>query len=310
MSNYSNPYSNNNNANSGHFNPQGSSSAYRQEDYHPLQGGRQDQQQQQQQGDYGEKQQAKKRNLNPAKAVVGGITHGTQAVVGGVTQGTQAVRGGFAQVEKGVTNAGSKLAKAPGVSQGVSFFADYRKFMDRGNVIDLAVAVVIGAAFTAIVTSLVTDIITPVIALASGKNLQENFIILRRNATFPADTQWATRLQAQQGGNITWNWGNFVQTVINFFIVSACVFVIVKVYQSARNTKKEVTEKKCDYCLKDIPLNSVRCPNCTTWLDWDACAKVKNMERAAQGADTAVSSPFVDHAGGDYQNTQSSLARF
>ncbi|KAF9282472.1 hypothetical protein BGZ68_005962 [Mortierella alpina] len=306
MNNYNNSYSTNHNGNSGHFNPQGSSSAYRQEDYHPLQG----QQQQQQQGDYVEKPQAKKRTLNPAKAVVGGITQGTQAVVGGVTQGTQAVRGGIAQVEKGVTNAGTKLAKAPGVSHGVSFFADYRKFMDRGNVIDLAVAVVIGAAFTAIVTSLVTDIITPVIALASGKNLQENFIILRRNETWPPGTQFATRLLAQQGGNITWNWGNFVQTVLNFFIISACVFLIVKVYQSARNTKTEITEKKCDYCLKDIPLNSVRCPNCTTWLDWDACAKVKNMERAAQAADTVVSSPFVDHAGGDYQNTQSSLARF
>ncbi|CAO3567146.1 unnamed protein product [Mortierella alpina] len=305
MSNYNNPYSGNNNGNSGHFNPQASSSSYHQDDYHPLQG-RQDQQQQ---GDYSEKLQPKKRNLNPAKAVVGGITQGTRAVVGGVSQGTQAVRGGIAQVEKGVTNAGDKLAKAPGVKHGVSFFSDYRKFMDRGNVIDLAVAVVMAAAFTAIVTSLVTDIITPIIALASGKNLQENFIILRRNATLPADTQWATRLLAQQGGNITWNWGNFVQTVINFFIISACVFLIVKVYQSARNTKTEVTQKQCDYCLKDIPLNSVRCPNCTTWLDWDACAKVKNMERAAQAADTVVSSPFVDNTGGDYQNT-SSLARF
>ncbi|KAG0041933.1 hypothetical protein BGZ83_001091, partial [Gryganskiella cystojenkinii] len=128
-------------------------------------------------------EKTKKRSYNPAKVVTRGIAQGSSAVVGGVTSGTRAVRGGISQVEKGVTNVGEKLNKVPGVSHGVSFFSDYRKFMDRGNVIDLAVAVVIGAAFTAIVTSLVTDIITPVIALASGKNLEENFLILRHNNT-------------------------------------------------------------------------------------------------------------------------------
>ncbi|KAF9391098.1 hypothetical protein CPC16_004591 [Podila verticillata] len=72
-------------------------------------------------------------NINPTKAVIGGIT-----------QSTHAVRGGLSQMEKGVNNVGGKLTKVPGISQGVSIFADYRKFLDRGNVIDLAVAVVIG----------------------------------------------------------------------------------------------------------------------------------------------------------------------
>ncbi|KAG0335394.1 hypothetical protein BG000_007540 [Podila horticola] len=215
-------------------------------------------------------QRPKKRMMNPAKAVVGGVTHGAQAV-----------RGGISQVEKGVSNVGEKLNKVPVVQQSVTFFSDYRKFLDRGNVIDLAVAVVIGAAFTAIVTSLVTDIITPLIALATGKNMEENFIILKRNSTAAADVVYQTRKQAQENGNITWNWGNFVQTVINFFIVSACIFILVKVYQVSRNTKKEVTEKKCDYCLKAAPINAVRCPNCTSWLDWDACAKAASLERAA-----------------------------
>ncbi|KAF9215394.1 hypothetical protein CPC16_008863 [Podila verticillata] len=214
-------------------------------------------------------QRPKKRMMNPAKAVVGGVT-----------QGAQAVRGGISQVEKGVSNVGDRLNKVPVVHQGVTFFSDYRKFLDRGNVIDLAVAVVIGAAFTAIVTSLVTDIITPLIAMATGKNMEENFIILKRNPAHPNDI-YTTRKLAQDDGNITWNWGNFVQTVINFFIISACIFILVKVYQVSRNTKKEVTEKKCDYCLKAAPINAVRCPNCTTWLDWDACAKVANQERAA-----------------------------
>ncbi|KAG9068138.1 hypothetical protein KI688_011733 [Linnemannia hyalina] len=228
-----------------------------------------------------QQEKAKKRGFNPVKVV----TKGSQAVVGGVVggigQGASAVRGGISQVEKGVSKAGDTLVRVPGVNYGVSFFSDYRKFMDRGNVIDLAVAVVIGAAFTAIVTSLVTDIITPIIALASGKNLEENFLILRHNPL--TDTTYSTRAQAQADHSITWNWGNFIQTVINFFIVSACVFIIVKIYQASRNTKTEVTEKACDYCMKKIPVEAVRCPECTTWLDWDACTKVKNMEHLAAG---------------------------
>ncbi|KAF9306558.1 hypothetical protein BGZ74_005133 [Mortierella antarctica] len=258
-----------------------------------------------------DEKKSKKRSFNPAKAVVGGITQGSKAVIGGVNQGTQVVRGGISQVEKGVNNVGGVLNKVPGVSHGVSFFADYRKFMDRGNVIDLAVAVVIGAAFTSIVTSLVTDIITPIIALASGKNLEENFIILKHPETGTGN--YTTRASAALSGAVTWNWGNFIQTVINFFIVSACVFMIVKLYQISRNTKTEVTEKKCDYCLKSIPLECVRCPECTTWLDWDACAKVANLERSAAAAVPGVAStPFVDYPApiGEFQNAQASLGRF
>ncbi|KAF9955745.1 hypothetical protein BGZ70_010131 [Mortierella alpina] len=267
----------------------------------------------QQQDSFNEKK-PKKRMINPVKVVTRGVSQGSQAVVGGVvggvTQGASVVRGGISQVEKGVNMVGDNLVKVPGVKYGVSFFDDYRKFMDRGNVIDLAVAVVIGAAFTAIVTSLVTDIITPIIALASGKNLEENFIILRKNPN-------ENRTSAQKAENITWNWGNFIQTVINFFIVSACVFVIVKVYQIGRQ-KTEVTEKECDYCLKKIGLNAVRCPECTTWLDWDACAKVANMEKiasaaamSAMNASAATMGPaYVDFPAPDLQQTQASLARF
>ncbi|KAF9179418.1 hypothetical protein BGZ49_005153 [Haplosporangium sp. Z 27] len=227
-----------------------------------------------------------------------------KAVSKGVAQGSQAVLGGISQVEQGVNNVGNTLNKVPGVKHGVSFFSDYRKFMDRGNVIDLAVAVVIGAAFTSIVTSLVTDIITPILALASGKNLEENFLILRRNET-AGYVKYPTRAAAQAEGNITWNWGNFLQTVINFFIVSGCVFLIVKVYQIGRNTKTEVTEKSCDYCGKKVPIKSVRCPMCTTWLDWDVCTKVANMERIAA---TGGFRPPVDTPPTDY--THSSLDRF
>ncbi|KAG0248101.1 hypothetical protein BG011_000518, partial [Mortierella polycephala] len=97
----------------------------------------------QQQDSFNEKTTKKRGLINPVKVVARGVSQGSQAVVGGVSQGAQAVRGGISQVEKGVNNVGDKLNKVPGVSYGVSFFSDYRKFMDRGNVIDLAVAVVI-----------------------------------------------------------------------------------------------------------------------------------------------------------------------
>ncbi|OAQ22626.1 MscL-domain-containing protein [Linnemannia elongata AG-77] len=274
-------------------NPQQPSSAYtsrKQDEYHPLQnqqqynGGRAGQDEHYELSNAGGQMDSagrpKKRNV---------ITEARS----GITHSAQAVRGGISNVEKGVNQVGDKLAKAPGIKQGASFFADYRKFMDRGNVIDLAVAVIVGAAFTAIVTSLVTDIITPLIAIATGKNLEENFIVLHRNPLDPPNTPLPTRAFAKEHFAVTWNWGNFVQTVINFFIISGCVFILVKVYEVSRSSKKEVTEKKCDYCLKSIPLNAVRCPNCTTWLDWDACAKVANMERVA-AASNGGHSPFAD----------------
>ncbi|KAF9311030.1 hypothetical protein BG003_007844 [Podila horticola] len=160
--------------------------------------------------------QKRRLNINPAKAVIGGIT-----------QSTQAVRGGISQMEKGVNNVGGKLTKVPGISQGVSIFADYRKFLDRGNVIDLAVAVVIGAAFTGIVDSLVKDIIAPIVALASGKALEENFVVLRKTESF-VNPDYSTRESVKASMALSWNYGNFLQTVINFFIISACVFVVVK----------------------------------------------------------------------------------
>ncbi|KAG0253729.1 hypothetical protein DFQ27_007248 [Actinomortierella ambigua] len=251
---------------------------------------------------------------NPAKLVIGGLS-----------EGTKVVRGGIANVEKGVTTVGGHLGKVPGVSHGVSFFSDYRRFLDRGNVIDLAVAVVVGAAFTAIVTSLVADIITPLLALASGKSFEENFIILRYNET-GIHTDPPTREEAKKLNYVTWNWGNFLQTVINFFIVTACVFILVKLYQMGRRNATETTEKKCDVCLKDIPIEAVRCCYCTSWLDFDACAKMEILRQSAMAAATAAANVTANATGAGYfqpppgnpddaystsqQLPQSSLARF
>ncbi|KAF9310656.1 hypothetical protein BG003_008316 [Podila horticola] len=221
-------------------------------------------------------------NLNPAKAVIGGITQSTSAVMGGISQSTNAVKGGLSQMENGLNNVGGKLINVPGISQGVSIFADYRKFLDRGNVIDLAVAVVIGAAFTGIVDSLVKDIISPIVSLASGKALEENFVILRKDGNF-SNPDYSTRAAVKASNALSWNYGNFIQTVINFFIISACVFVIVKrkssyLYQMGRNTSVAVTEKKCTFCCGSIELQAVRCSKCTSWLDMDEYVRSEELK--------------------------------
>ncbi|KAF9186661.1 hypothetical protein BGZ50_002373 [Haplosporangium sp. Z 11] len=212
----------------------------------------------------------KKRLTHPAKAVIGGISHGAKAV----KQSAKTVKGGISQVENGLNDVSDKLTKVPGVSQGVSIFADYRKFLDRGNVIDLAVAVVIGAAFTGIVESMVKDIISPILSLASGRALEENFVVLRKDEAFP-NPDYSTRATVKESNALSWNYGNFIQTVINFFIISACVFVIVKLYQMGRNTKTAVTEKKCPYCAEEIGLDAIRCPKCTCWLDLNAYVMIE-----------------------------------
>ncbi|KAG0027547.1 hypothetical protein BGZ82_008936 [Podila clonocystis] len=222
-------------------------------------------------------------SLNPAKAVIGGITQSTNAVMGGISQSTNVVKGG--------------LSHMPGISQGVSIFADYRKFLDRGNVIDLAVAVVIGAAFTGIVDSLVKDIISPIVSLASGKALEENFVILRKDGNF-SNPDYSTRAAVKASNALSWNYGNFIQTVINFFIISACVFAIVKLYQMGRNTKVAVTEKQCTYCFGSIELLAVRCSKCTSWLDIDEYVRSEELKtRTLSEGHMRQKTEYVDYDG-------------
>ncbi|KAG0091098.1 hypothetical protein BGZ92_001512 [Podila epicladia] len=195
--------------------------------------------------------------LNPIKAVIGGIT----------------------QRENGLNNVGGKLNKVPSISQGVSIFADYHKLLYRGNVIDLAVAVVIGAAFASVgfLDSLVKDIISPIVSLASGKALKENFIIPRNDSKFTNSDVNTTEGSSQASNTLSWNYGNFIQTVINVCIISACVFIVIKLYQMGRNTKVAVTEKKYTFCFGSVELQTVRCSECTSWLDMDKYAKSEEV---------------------------------
>ena len=119
---------------------------------------------------------------------------------------------------------------------------DFQTFVTRGNVVDLAVGIVMGSAFTAIVTSFVADIITPIIGLASGvgKNIDNAFLVIRcgnnalSNVSYycngATNHNYSTIAIANADGALTWNWGRFLQTVINFFVISLFIYLLVKSY--------------------------------------------------------------------------------
>ena len=146
----------------------------------------------------------------------------------------------------------------------LSILEEFKAFICRGNVIDLAVGLVMGAAFTAIVTSLVNDLITPLIGLAmGGVSLTNLFIVMRPGKS---GAKWyPTTEQAAADGAVTWNYGNFLQTLLNFLVISACMFFLVRFVTVLRLTKTELpNEMECTYCKKQISKSASRCPFCTS----------------------------------------------
>ena len=136
------------------------------------------------------------------------------------------------------------------------FMDEFKKFISRGNVMDMAVGIIIGGAFTAIVTSLVNDIINPILGVFGGKDLSQLSIPLSGEAAI--------------------NYGNFIAAIINFLIMALVIFIIVKVMNGfAEKMKKQEepkkeeapTTKKCPYCLSEIPIAATRCAHCTSVLE-------------------------------------------
>lgn len=149
-----------------------------------------------------------------------------------------------------------------------SFFGEFKKFIMRGNVIDLAVGVIIGGAFQAIVNSLVNDIVSPVLALATkGVNLADKFIVLTLD-----DVSFTTVEAAKNAGYGTLNYGAFITAAINFLIMAFVIFVLVKGINkvSELGKKKEEpaptapTTKECPFCKSEIAIEAVKCPHCTS----------------------------------------------
>ena len=143
----------------------------------------------------------------------------------------------------------------------------FRDFIMRGNVIDLAVAVIIGAAFTKVVNSLVDDIIMPVIGLALGKvDFTNAFIVLREGAKGAGP--YATLADAKAAGAATLNYGLFISTIVTFLIVGFVVYLMVKSVTRLGPKKVEAapTTKDCPYCLSKIPLKATKCAFCGSEL--------------------------------------------
>jgi large conductance mechanosensitive channel len=137
---------------------------------------------------------------------------------------------------------------------------EFKEFAMKGNVMDMAVGIIIGAAFGRIVTSLVNDIIMPPIGLILGRVDFNSLFVNISGAHYP------TLTAAKAAGAATINYGTFVNTVIDFLIVAFAIFLVVK--QINRWTKKpgpppEVTTKNCPYCLSVIPLKATKCAFCT-----------------------------------------------
>ena len=148
-------------------------------------------------------------------------------------------------------------------------FKEFKEFVVRGNVIDMAVGIVIGAAFGTIVKSLVADVIMPPIGLMLGNvDFSNLFMVLKQGAEVAGP--YASLAAAQEAGAVTLNYGVFINTVISFLIVAFAIFMVVKQVNRLKREKSveppPPTHKKCDYCLSEIPIEAKKCAHCTSDL--------------------------------------------
>jgi large conductance mechanosensitive channel len=145
---------------------------------------------------------------------------------------------------------------------------EFKEFAMRGNVVDMAVGIIIGAAFGTIVKSLVSDIIMPPIGLLLGNVDFTNLFAVLREGT--AAGPYASLADAQKAGAVTINYGVFANPVISFLIVAFAVFLLIRSINRLKRQEEappeEPTTKDCPYCLSPIPIKATRCPNCTSEL--------------------------------------------
>lgn len=145
---------------------------------------------------------------------------------------------------------------------------EFREFAVKGNAVDMAVGIIIGAAFGTIVSSLVADIIMPPIGIFLGNLDFSNMLLVLKDGKTPGP--YLTLAVAKAAGAVTLNYGQFINTVINFVIVAFSVFLLVRSINRLRQ-EKEVppaapTTKECPFCLSVVPLKAVRCGHCTSEL--------------------------------------------
>jgi large conductance mechanosensitive channel len=153
-----------------------------------------------------------------------------------------------------------------------SMLKDFRDFVMRGNVLDMAVGIIIGAAFGTIVTSLVRDVIMPPIGFLLGNvDFANLFFVIKSGAT-PAP--YASLADAQAAGAVSINYGVFINTIISFLLIALALFLIIRAFARARRQFEEKKEaalaapaaKECPYCLSKIPIAAQKCAYCTSQL--------------------------------------------
>ena len=146
---------------------------------------------------------------------------------------------------------------------------EFKEFAMKGNVVDMAVGIVIGAAFGTIIKSLVADIIMPPIGiLLGGVDFADLFIVLKEGAQAGP---FASLAEAKAAGAVTINYGAFINTVISFLIVAFAIFLLIKQMNALKKKEEappaEPTTKECQYCFSTIPINATRCGHCTSDLN-------------------------------------------
>jgi large conductance mechanosensitive channel len=147
---------------------------------------------------------------------------------------------------------------------------EFKEFAVKGNAVDLAVGVIIGAAFGGIVNSLVKDILMPPVGLLTGGlDFSNKFLILK---AAPSGGSFNTPVDAAKVGAVTWNYGNFITLVINFIIVAFCIFLVVKAMNRLKRPSPDgaPVSKECPACAMTIPIKATRCPHCTSELSQTA----------------------------------------
>jgi large conductance mechanosensitive channel len=150
-----------------------------------------------------------------------------------------------------------------------TMFQDFKKFATRGNLVDLAIGVVIGTAFASVTKSFVDDIVMPPLGLLTGNIDFGNMYILLSEGTPGAP--YNTLADAQAAGAIALRYGAFITTILNFLIVAFAMFVVVRAYNRAEESFKQEQPdapgpRKCPHCIAPIPDKATRCPSCTTEL--------------------------------------------
>ena len=153
---------------------------------------------------------------------------------------------------------------------GKGIFKEFKEFAMKGSIVDLAIGMIIGSAFTSIVNSFVTDVITPVISLLTrGIDFSQLYIPLYR--VFDKEATYESLAAAQEAGAAVITYGNFITAILNFLIVAAVIFVVFKKILVPRPKKNEPapapTEKECPYCKSTINIEATRCPHCTSELN-------------------------------------------